>query len=725
MSRASLYEDLNSPLPNPGDGRQSAPLAAYSAGPCRDAILMADDAGMITYWNPAAEQMFGYGRADALGKPFHMLLPVRYRDAHEQGYRKFYDANREREIDQTLHLTAVRRSGSEFRVEISVCTLMIGNRRHAMGIVREITRGIRVDEELRVSEERFRSLVTATSQIVWITNARGEVFGDLPDWRAFTGQTVEEIQGWGWSRAVHPDDRDRVTAVWAHAVETGAIYEIEYRMRRYDGEYRHFAVRGATVKEPDGSIREWIGSCADITARKQYEDAQYRSRDELERRVHERTAEIAKANIALNEEVVRRRLAEEQFLAAHAETARLLEEARQSGRVLLSVIEDQKEADASMRASEERFRRAVVYAPSPILLHAEDGEILQASNSWYEVSGYSREELGSIVDWTERAYGERKEFVRNEIDLLYALDGPQYEGDYVIRTKSGAYRTWEFSSAPLGCLPDGRRLVISMAIDVTERRLAEAEVHRFNAELEQRVMERTAELNSANKELEAFSYSVSHDLRAPLRAIDGFAGILADEHAQSLDAEGRRLLDVVRGEAGRMGQLIDDLLNFAHTARADMKRELIDMSALAGTIFREQAGRFFEREIKINITPMPPAWGDRALMTLVWANLISNAIKFTKYKTTAEIEIGSMRGDPGDACYYVKDNGAGFNMKYANKLFRVFQRLHDSASFEGTGVGLALAQRILLRHGGRLWAEGKVDEGAVFYFSIPGERQAS
>ena len=372
----------------------------------------------------------------------------------------------------------------------------------------------------------------------------------------------------------------------------------------------------------------------------------------------------------------------------------------------------------ALQESEERFRRAVVYSPFPMLLHADDGAIIFASNSWCEISGYTREELATIADWTERAYGERKTQVQSDIDLLYALDRRKAEGDYRIRTKYGTTRIWDCSSAPIGRLPDGRRVVLSMAMDVTERREAEHEVRLLIAELDQRVQDRTSQLEAANRELEAFSYSVSHDLRAPLRAIDGFGRILQENYAERLDSEGRRLLSIISGQTRNTGQLIDDLLAFSRLNRQSMESAEINMTAQARAVFEQQAACPPERALKLELKPLPPANGDGAMMRVMWNNLLSNAIKFTQHKGEAVIEIGSHLED-GQDIYYVKDNGVGFDMKYAHKLFGVFQRLHSAEEFEGTGVGLALVQRVIHRHGGRVWAEGKVNEGAAFYFSLP------
>ncbi len=254
--------------------------------------------------------------------------------------------------------------------------------------------------------------------------------------------------------------------------------------------------------------------------------------------------------------------------------------------------------------------------------------------------------------------------------------------------------------------------------DITERKQAEGAFRQLNAELDQRVRDRTAELEAANRELEAFSYSVSHDLRAPLRAIDGFGRILVEDYEDRLDPEGRRLLGVISGETRRMGQLIDDLLAFSRMGRQKMESARIDVAALARSVFADQAAQAPERDLRLDLKPLPTVRGDRAMIRVVLSNLISNAIKFTASRHPAVIEIGG-RWEDRRTVYWVKDNGVGFDAKYADKLFGVFQRLHSREEFEGTGVGLALAQRILHRHGGRIWADGIVDGGAVFSISFP------
>ena len=240
------------------------------------------------------------------------------------------------------------------------------------------------------------------------------------------------------------------------------------------------------------------------------------------------------------------------------------------------------------------------------------------------------------------------------------------------------------------------------------------DLNQTNAELN---MERQ-KLQAANKELEAFSYSVSHDLRAPLRALDGFSRILQEDYGSLIDAEGNRLLQVIADNANKMGTLIDDLLSFSRLGRQEMKFSKIDMHAMADAVFRELVANPDKEHLTFLLSPIPGAFGDASLMRQVWVNLIGNALKFTAKKPSRLIEIGcSIQHD--ENIYFVKDNGAGFNMNYANKLFGVFQRLHSQKDFIGTGIGLSIIQRIILRHNGRVWAEGQVDEGAVFYFALP------
>jgi signal transduction histidine kinase len=243
------------------------------------------------------------------------------------------------------------------------------------------------------------------------------------------------------------------------------------------------------------------------------------------------------------------------------------------------------------------------------------------------------------------------------------------------------------------------------------------ELEKSRDELEQRVVERTTQLEAANKELEAFSYSVSHDLRAPLRSIDGFSQALLEDYGDKLDDQGQKDLQRVRAATQRMAQLIDDMLNLSRVTRGEMHRDTVDLSAMAQGIAMELRAAEPERQVDLTIADGVQADGDARLLRVVLENLLRNSWKFTGNHPVAKIEFGVARNN-GKAVYFVRDDGAGFDMTYAGKLFGAFQRLHAMTEFKGTGIGLATVQRIVHRHGGRVWAEGKIDQGATFYFTL-------
>ncbi|KAF0174184.1 MAG: multi-sensor signal transduction histidine kinase [Limisphaerales bacterium] len=251
--------------------------------------------------------------------------------------------------------------------------------------------------------------------------------------------------------------------------------------------------------------------------------------------------------------------------------------------------------------------------------------------------------------------------------------------------------------------------------DVTERQRAEDERARLLAE----VASRNALLEAANKELEAFSYSVSHDLRAPLRHIDGFAGLLQRTSTAKLDEKEQRYLTLITESAKRMGKLIDDLLDFSRMGRAAMRRETVDMSALVQTVLRDLEPDTQGRVIEWRVSPLPAVQGDASLLRQVWTNLLSNAVKYSRPRAQAVVEVGCAKDKPNETIFFIRDNGVGFEMKYADHLFGVFQRLHRPEDFEGTGIGLANVRRIIARHGGRTWAEGQPDAGATIWFTLP------
>jgi PAS domain S-box-containing protein len=369
-----------------------------------------------------------------------------------------------------------------------------------------------------------------------------------------------------------------------------------------------------------------------------------------------------------------------------------------------------------LRLSEERFRLLVdgvkEYA---ILMLDPEGNVLSWNAGAERLIGYRAEEILGLH--ISRFYPEEGATPSAEEALAVAArEGHFREEGWRVRMDGS--RFW--ADVTLTALRDrggALRGFAKITHDMTERRAADEEIRTLNAELEQRVRQRTAELAQALKELEAFSYSVSHDLRAPLRAIDGFSQALVGHGADRLDEQGRHYLDRIRAGARRMSELIDDLLLLARVSRSDLRRAPLDVGQLAASTAAELRRRDPGRDVELRIAEGMNATGDRRLLTIALENLIGNAWKFTSRLARARIEVGcEVQG--GETVYFVRDDGAGFDMAYADKLFGAFQRLHEASEFEGTGIGLATAQRVIARHGGRIWAEGRPGQGATFFFTL-------
>ena len=397
---------------------------------------------------------------------------------------------------------------------------------------------------------------------------------------------------------------------------------------------------------------------------------------------------------------------------------------RQHNEILFKKLEkkmlDLEIANKELKILEERYRLSFENVTDVIYTIDTDLNVLSMSPSVERVLGYKPEDfIGRSVTDLGKIFTPES-FEQAVADAVLILKGDSITATiYQFIAKDGTIKYGEVSGSPI--MRDGKIIgMISVARDITERKLAEEEIRKLNAELEQRVADRTAQLEAANRELEAFSYSVSHDLRSPLQHLTGYTELLNKRAAGSLDDKNRHYLKVIADSAIRMGKLIDDLLAFSRMGRAEMLKRKTNLDSLVREILKDFQADAKGRAINWKVSPLSEVYGDTAMLRQVFVNLISNAFKFTGNCREAVIEIGSTIGENGEVCVYVKDNGAGFDMKYVDKLFGLFQRLHRAEEYEGTGIGLANVQRIIHRHGGRVWAEGKVGEGATFWFTVQG-----
>jgi PAS domain S-box-containing protein len=439
-----------------------------------------------------------------------------------------------------------------------------------------------------------------------------------------------------------------------------------------------------------------------------------KARDDLELRVQERTAELEQTTSDLEGEIVER-----------------------------------KQTDESLRKSEAQLQTIVENINEAVVVSDLEGKLLHFNRVALDLLGYAsadegRRQLTELADTFELSGVDGAAWPLEQWPLSRILRGEKLrdvEG-FMRRIHADWQRVFSFGGN-IAHDASGRPLMAVVTFsDITERKRAAEVIRQLNTDLEQRVVERTAELLAANKELEAFSYSVSHDLRSPLRTIDGFSKAVLEEYGAQLPPEAQRDLQSVREGAQKMGALIDDLLTFSRLSRQSLSRRTLDTAQLVQQCLEELRSQQQGRQIELRIGELPPCWGDPSLLKQVWINLLSNALKYSGKRETAIIEVGRVSIPISNSCiealpaagtaasgnheiaYFVRDNGVGFDMRYAHKLFGVFERLHRAEDYEGTGVGLATVQRIVHRHHGRVWAEAAEDRGATFYFTLEGETKS-
>jgi PAS domain S-box-containing protein len=629
-----------------------------------EGIFQTTAEGTFLAVNPAVARILGYASPEELVRERHDIAQQGYVDPRARDeFKRRIDADG---AVNGFEYEAWRKDGSKVWVSENARVVRdpAGRVLHYEGAMEDITGRKQAQAALRESEEQLRAMFDLAS--VGIAQAEPQTGRWLRVNRKMceiTGYSAEELLRMRISEITHPNDRQPDQEAFQRVVRgEQPDYHMEKRYLRKDGSLAWVNVNMTIIHGAGGQPLRSVAMIEDITER--------------------------------------------------------------------------KAAEKALRESQALHRSLVTHSPAGVFRKDREGRYVFVNDlfchlkdlSADEILGKTPRELAELESAKEAA-GLRKAAPRQRTLVTHGTEhhelimrtGQTIEVEETYPQPDGSVEYFQVVKSPVFS-PDGQ-VIGSQGIqfDITQRRQAEAEIRQLNAHLEQRVRERTTELEAANLELEAFSYSVSHDLRAPLRAIDGFARILVDEHASSLSVEGARVLNVVMMESERMGRLIDDLLAFSRVSRQSLQPLEIDLAALAGEIFREQAAQVPGRKIQLQVVAVPRAMADPALLRQVLVNLIGNAIKYTRAKELARIEVGgSVRAS--ENVYYVKDNGAGFDPSYMDKLFGVFQRLHSEAEFEGTGVGLALVKRIINRHGGRVWAEGQVDQGATFFFTLPSSR---
>ncbi len=500
---------------------------------------------------------------------------------------------------------------------------------------RDVTKRYEALETLRHSEERYRSLVIATAQIVWTTNAAGDVTEDIPTWRNFTGQKLEDILGRGWLNAIHPKDRHKTSEIWSHAVATRCIYQTEYRLRRTDGEWRRMSVRGVPVIEEGDTIREWVGLCYDITDRKKAEEAIVDERD---------------------------------------------------------------------------FSETIINSlPGIFYLTQENGKQLRWNRNFEIISEYSAAEIATMHN-LDFVPPEEHELLNREMEKVFVAG--ESEVELTLLSKSGK-RIPFFCTGRLANF-HGKPCLIGMGIDISSRKKAEEAVTKLNEDLERRVRERTAQLKLSNKELEAFSYTVSHDLRAPLRAISGFVSALEEDCRDRLNVEDRLYLTRIKHAGERMTHLIEDLLTYSRIGRTGVNLRSISLQEIAQQTAEDFLLRLKATGGRFSLpNDLPKVTADPTLLGQVLGNLFENAINYRKKDSPPIINV-TWREAGDNIVVSVADNGIGIAPTYHEKIFEVFQRLHPNDKLPGTGIGLANARKAMEKLNGRIWVESEPGKGSVF-----------
>ncbi|MFN8598352.1 MAG: PAS domain S-box protein [Anaerolineae bacterium] len=755
--------DISERLTAQAAQRASEARLASVIASAMDAVISIDAEQRIILFNRAAETMFRCRADQAIGQPIDRFIPDRFRAVHRDHILRFGATGiTSRSMGQLNPISGVRADGEQFPIEASISQVDSGDHKIYTVILRDITTRKQAEEALRESHARLQKVLEVETVGVMFWDLTTGHMTDANDaFLNLMGYSRREVEAreLTWQNLTPPEYMEVSLAEIRKFQATGRVGPYEKEYIRKDGTRQWLVFAGSSL-----GGNTCVEFCVDISDRKRAEEA-LRESEARFGTIFENSPtaigisrlsdqKITHVNAAFCElygfsraETINHTTQELNIWAYPVERQRFIDLLREhkhvrgveatarlksgvhrsvliSGEVLeidhepcllaqIIDITDRKQAESALRESEAWFRATFEQAAIGIESLSLDGHYLRGNAALSQMLGYSEAELRQrrFSDITQPDDLRREESLLADL-LAGRISSYTIEKRYIRRDDQPV---WVRVTSSLAEGPTPYR--ISIIEDISERKQAEAQIRQLNEDLERRVVERTVQLEASNRELEAFSYSVSHDLRAPLRAIDGFARILTRKAQGVLPTELQRYLDLIRDNAQRMGTLIDDLLTFSRLGRLPLTKQRVNMNQLVRNALLELQAEQAGRRVEIKIGELSDCQGDPALLKQVWLNLLSNALKYTRRSDPATIEIDATTTDT-EVLYSVKDNGVGFDMQYADKLFGVFQRFHRQEDYEGTGVGLAIVHRIITQHGGRIWAQAALGSGATFTFVL-------